>query len=48
MPVCSIEPPPLCCLSVSACRRIRGLGMEVCTTLGMLTPEQVCAVVASS
>lgn len=25
--------------------RIRGLGMEVCTTLGMLTPEQVtCAV----
>lgn len=21
-------------------RRIRGLGMEVCTTLGMLTPEQ--------
>lgn len=22
-------------------RRIRGLGMEVCTTLGMLTPEQV-------
>ena len=31
-----------CCLSFSACRRIRGLGMEVCTTLGMLTPEQVC------
>ncbi len=22
-------------------KRIRGLGMEVCTTLGMLTPEQV-------
>ena len=21
-------------------RRVRGLGMEVCTTLGMLTPEQ--------
>ena len=23
-----------------ACRRIRKLDMEVCTTLGMLTPEQ--------
>ena len=32
--------PLLLLLAPSSCSRIRGLGMEVCTTLGMLTPEQ--------
>jgi len=37
---CQLPTSRLSLLPAAARRRIRGLGMEVCTTLGMLSPEQ--------